>query len=53
MHHNDAQAIAEACQHGAIRPVPIKTLELQDIPDIFKHAPTGFNGEGTTDKLFA
>lgn len=28
--YNDAQAIAEACQHGAIRPVAIKTIEHQD-----------------------
>ena len=28
--YNDAKAIAEACQHGAIRPVAIKSLEQQD-----------------------
>ncbi len=28
--YNDAQAIAEACQHGAIRPVALKTIEQQD-----------------------
>lgn len=28
--YNDAQAIAEASQLGAIRPVPIKTIEHQD-----------------------
>lgn len=28
--YNDAQAIAEACRHGAIRPVPVKTVEQQD-----------------------
>ena len=28
--YNDAQAIAEASQHGAIRPVPVKTIEHQD-----------------------
>ena len=28
--YNDAQAIAEACHHGAIRPVPAKTVEQQD-----------------------
>ena len=28
--YNDAQAIAEASQHGAIRPVAIKTTEDQD-----------------------
>lgn len=28
--YNDAQAIAEACQHGTIRPVAIKTVEQQD-----------------------
>ena len=28
--YNDAQAIAEACQHGAIRPVSVKTIEQQD-----------------------
>jgi transposase len=28
--YNDAQAIAEACQHGAIRPVQIKAVEQQD-----------------------
>lgn len=28
--YNDAQAIAEACQHGAIRPVPIKSVAQQD-----------------------
>lgn len=28
--YNDAQAIAEAAQHGAIRPVAIKTVEQQD-----------------------
>ena len=28
--YNDARAIAEACQHGAIRAVPVKTLEQQD-----------------------
>lgn len=27
---NDALAIAEACKHGAIRPVAIKTIEQQD-----------------------
>ncbi len=34
--YNDAQAIAEACQHGTIRPVPIKTLEQQDIQTFLK-----------------
>ena len=29
--YNGAQAIAEACQHETIRPVPIKTLEQQDV----------------------
>lgn len=28
--YNDAKAIAEACQHAAIRPVPVKSLEQQD-----------------------
>lgn len=28
--YNDALAIAEACQHGAIRPVRVKTVEQQD-----------------------
>lgn len=28
--YNDAKAIAEACQHAAIRPVSVKTLEQQD-----------------------
>lgn len=28
--YNDARAIAEACQHGQIRPVPIKTIMQQD-----------------------
>lgn len=28
--YNDARAIAEACRHGAIRPVRVKTLEQQD-----------------------
>jgi transposase len=28
--YNDALAIAEACQHGRIRPVTIKTVEQQD-----------------------
>lgn len=28
--YNDAKAIAEACQHGAIRPVAVKSLEQQD-----------------------
>lgn len=28
--YNDAQAIAEASEHGRIRPVPIKSLEQQD-----------------------
>lgn len=28
--YNDARAIAEACQHGAIRPVAIKSVEQQD-----------------------
>ncbi|TGX48390.1 IS110 family transposase, partial [Marinobacter orientalis] len=28
--YNDAQAIAEACEHGRIRPVPIKSAEQQD-----------------------
>ena len=28
--YNDAKAIAEACQHGAIRPVAMKSLEQQD-----------------------
>ncbi len=28
--YNDAGAIAEACYHGAIRPVPIKSIEQQD-----------------------
>ena len=28
--YNDAQAIAEACWHGTIRPVPVKTLSQQD-----------------------
>lgn len=28
--YNDAQAIAEASHHGAIRPVPTKTVEQQD-----------------------
>lgn len=28
--YNDAQAIAEACQHGQIRPVPVKTVAQQD-----------------------
>lgn len=27
---NDAQAIAEACHHGAIREVPVKSVEQQD-----------------------
>lgn len=34
--YNDAQAIAEACQHGTIRPVPIKTLDQQDIQTFLK-----------------
>jgi hypothetical protein len=34
--YNDAQAIAEACQHGTIRPVPIKTLEQQDVQTFLK-----------------
>lgn len=29
--YNDAQTIAEACQHGIIRSVPIKALEQQDV----------------------
>lgn len=28
--YNDAKAIAEACQHGAIRPVTVKSIEQQD-----------------------
>lgn len=28
--YNDAQAIAEACEHGRIRPVPIKSVQQQD-----------------------
>ncbi|WP_087018670.1 IS110 family transposase [Thaumasiovibrio subtropicus] len=28
--YNDAKAIAEACQHGAIRPVAVKSLAQQD-----------------------
>jgi transposase len=28
--YNDAQAIAEACLHGAIRPVAVKSIEQQD-----------------------
>ena len=28
--YNDARAIAEACLHGQIRPVPVKTVEQQD-----------------------
>lgn len=28
--YNDAQAIAEACEHGRIRPVPVKSVEQQD-----------------------
>jgi transposase len=28
--YNDAQAIAEACQHGHIRPIAIKSIEQQD-----------------------
>lgn len=28
--YNDARAIAEACHHGSIRPVPIKSVEQQD-----------------------
>lgn len=28
--YNDARAIAEACQHGAVRPAPIKSVEQQD-----------------------
>ncbi len=28
--YNDALAIAEACQHGRVRPVAVKTLEQQD-----------------------
>lgn len=28
--YNDARAIAEACQHGAIRPVAVKSLSQQD-----------------------
>ena len=34
--YNDAQAIAEACQHGTIRPVPVKTLDQQDIQTFLK-----------------
>lgn len=34
--YNDAQAIAEACQHGIIRTVPIKTLDQQDIQTFLK-----------------
>lgn len=34
--YNDAQAIAEACQHGTIRPVPVKTLEQQDLQTFLK-----------------
>lgn len=34
--YNDAQAIVEACQHGTIRPVPIKTLDQQDIQTFLK-----------------
>lgn len=34
--YNDAQAIAEACQHGTIRSVPIKTLDQQDIQTFLK-----------------
>lgn len=34
--YNDAQTIAEACQHGTIRPVPIKTLEQQDVQTFLK-----------------
>lgn len=34
--YNDAQAIAEACQHGTIRPVPIKSLEQQDVQTFLK-----------------
>ncbi|MGL5389104.1 MAG: IS110 family transposase [Serratia sp. (in: enterobacteria)] len=34
--YNDAQAIAEACQHGTIRPVPIKTLDQQDVQTFLK-----------------
>lgn len=36
--YNDAQAIAEACQHGTIRPVPVKTLEQQDLQTFLKCA---------------
>ncbi len=28
--YNDAEAVAEACLHGRIRPVPVKSLEEQD-----------------------
>ncbi|EPA9941028.1 TPA: IS110 family transposase [Escherichia coli] len=34
--YNDAQAIAEACQHRTRRPVPIKTLEQQDVQTFLK-----------------
>lgn len=34
--YTDAQAITEACQHGTIRPVPIKTLDQQDIQTFLK-----------------
>ncbi|EOF6137858.1 transposase [Salmonella enterica] len=34
--YNDAQAIAEACQHGTIRPAPIKTPEQQDVQTFLK-----------------
>jgi len=34
--YNDAMAIAEACEHRRIRPVPIKSVEQQDVQMLHK-----------------
>lgn len=44
--YNDALAIAEACQHNRIRPVPVKTLSQQD-----EQAFHGIRRSLTTDKV--
>lgn len=44
--YNDAQAIAEACRHGAVRAVPVKTVEQQD-EQAFHAIRRGLKAEST------
>lgn len=44
--YNDARAIAEACRHGAIRPVPVKTVAQQD-EQAFHALRRGLKAEST------